>query len=591
MASLLGPLAVQRVCGPSCGCEPCSQNDDVDASGAEATVQRDIMGASGFNQPLTEEQEFKGAVGTNQGHCWEPQSQDFRAASNGPQVGSLDQFISVLKGRSGQEDVTLFGHGTGREGGFFGFGGPVKADKGCDEVHFNVAGGISVETVKAKRTQLAEAGKHLKSLTLASCNTGMGGQMVQDLANALGVPVKSFNTVVSMCLQGAPGKAIRGKVALEDPVLPGVMTCGDPSALRPQVVTSPQKSQGAVVRDISLDDDPNTRVHVRDNSTLTIRPQQITDLTRSGRATARRFYAAEPARYTPKLISEMQTALGLPPSGRIDNAMLDAVAAFQDANPPLKGDGMAGPRTLSRLLRSGLATQFDQQSYTNLAEDIFDGFSPTSSIEERLAQAWGAVIPVLTEEQVTPIPAVAKHDESSEGAFSASRWTAFISTKLLQPVPLPAPTRQTLKGVVYHEARHAEQLFNMGRMLAAKKKTPQQINKLIGVVDEPAVGEEAKSRPLERDTSEFVVAEQLFEATHGAAGKRHDELEDQVVKKRKALDAALKAANGNRLDRRVVKAQKEFDVAHAQYADLADEADAFATGFEAQGTARAIEPR
>jgi len=123
-------------------------------------------------------------------------------------------------------------------------------------------------------------------------------------------------------------------------------------------------------------------------------------------------------------------------------------------------------------------------------------------------------------------------------------------------------------------------------MLAGKDRSAKEITGLIGTTNKPEVAEEAKSRPLTRGSTEFVVAEQMFEASHGEAGKRHDALEKEVVAKRKARDDALAAAGGNRTDPRVVKAQAEYDRVHAQYADLADEADAFATSDDAARTPR-----
>ncbi len=107
----------------------------------------------------------------------------------------------------------MIGHGTGREGGFFGFGGPVnKTSGGCDDVHFTRATGMSFDSVQAKKADLAIAGKALSSLTLAACNSGVDPQMVQQLADALGVVVKSFSDPVTMCLGGKPGSFTRGKV-------------------------------------------------------------------------------------------------------------------------------------------------------------------------------------------------------------------------------------------------------------------------------------------------------------------------------------------------------------------------------------------
>lgn len=354
-----------------------------------------------------------------------------------------------------------------------------------------------------------------------------------------------------------------------------------PPQERARTHEEPETVQAAAFS-VTLLDDPGS---------LTVRPVQITDLTPAGRAKARAFYAAQPDQYTIPFITKMQQALGLPtPTGKIDDATLDAVTTFQDNHPPLKGDGMAGPRTLSRLMTFGLATETDRQEYADLIDDAVDGFSTATSIDQRLAAVWGAVIPSLTEEQVTPVPAVAKGEAGVEGLFRISEWTVFISPDLLDPVPLPNDKRFQLRELIYHEARHAEQLYNQARMLAAKKnRTAAEITALVGTTKRPEVATEAKSRPLAPGTAEFVVAEQLFEARHGKAGKRHDALEEEVVAKRKARDAALAAAGGNRADPKLVKAQAEYDKVHAEYADLADEADAFATGDEAAKTPRELE--
>jgi hypothetical protein len=574
-------FALQRAAG----------NRAVSAAVAAVQVQRDQIAASGFAQPLTEKEEFaaahrKDGAGRPVTTCWEPQSIDFRAASGGPAAGSFDDFISAMKGRgTAKQDVGLIGHGAGREGGFFGFGGPVNKVNGCDEVHLTRATGISVDSVAAKQKDLALAGKAMNSLTLFACNAGVDPVMVQKLANALGVCVKSFSDPVTFCLNGQPGSFVRGKV-VSGSQIPGLTSCEDITTLIPDRPTCPQKPEGAQVRDLAFDEGDSSLTLL--NQGITVRPVQFTDLTAASRAKAHAFYTSQPGRYTPALIAKMQQALGVPSTtGRVDDGTVDAVVAFQDSHPPLKGDGMAGPRTLSRLLPFGLATEADRTHYSTSVDDAVDAsFVPGSSIEQRLAAAWGAVIPVLTEEQVTPIPAVAKGPPIPDGAFRISEWTAFISTRLLDPVPLPQDKRVQLRSVVYHEARHAEQLYNIARMLAAKGRTPAQITTLVGTTRKPDVAVEAKSRPLVRGSTEFVVAEQLFEATHGDAGRRHEALEQTALTKRKALDAALDGAGGNRADPRVVKAQAEYDKAHAAYADLADETDAFATGDEAAQTPR-----
>jgi len=273
--------------------EPLQKLEDASAATA-MPVQRDRMAAAGFAQPLNEQEEFnaahrKTADGKPVTNCWEPQSQDFKAAAGGPALGSFDDFISTLKGRgTAKQDVTLIGHGTGREGGFFGFGGPVnKTSGGCDDVHFTRATGMSFDAVQAKKAELAIAGKALTSLTLAACNSGVDPQMVQQLADALGVVVKSFSDPVTMCLGGNPGSFTRGKV-LSGSEVPELASCNDITALAPDRSTNPRKpSGGAEVRDLEFDPNAPSSVTVLDDQTLTIPPVQITDLTPAGRAKAR----------------------------------------------------------------------------------------------------------------------------------------------------------------------------------------------------------------------------------------------------------------------------------------------------------------
>src|SRR4051794_1453607 len=308
--SLLAPT-VQR-CGPNsdCDCSPEEKaradravrpTDDpaaVDQNDTDGpTVQRDRMAASGFNQPLTPAEEFaasrrRDAAGNPVLNCWEPQSQDFRAAADGPAQGSFDEFLNTMKGRgTARSDVMLIGHGASADGGFFGFGGTVTRRNGpCDLVGMTRATGISVDTVNAKKADLAAAGKALSSLTLASCNSGLNTSMTQKLANALGVTVLSFSDPVTMCLGGTATSLVRGKVRAGSD-LAELAVCTEITALKPDRTSTPEKPSGggAVVRDVAFDPNEQASSVTLDDQpgSLTIRPVQITDLTPAGKAKAR----------------------------------------------------------------------------------------------------------------------------------------------------------------------------------------------------------------------------------------------------------------------------------------------------------------
>ena len=90
------PQSVQR-CGPNSDCD-CPPDEKArvereayaeDGVGPDVPVQRDRMAAAGFSQPLTPAEEFaasrrRDAAGNQVLNCWEPQTQDFRAAADGP---------------------------------------------------------------------------------------------------------------------------------------------------------------------------------------------------------------------------------------------------------------------------------------------------------------------------------------------------------------------------------------------------------------------------------------------------------------------------------------------------------------------------
>jgi hypothetical protein len=305
------------------------------------------------------------------------------------------------------------------------------------------------------------------------------------------------------------------------------------------------------------------------------------------------FYRAQPRRYTPAIVAQIQTAVGTAPTGTMTEADVQAVATRQaalnlEASPALKVDGMAGPRTLPAVFKIGLAKDDPLKSYASKAAKMW--LDPTQS-EEQIANE---IANTLMKDRVTAIgmpPPVFKVVDNlgSRGNFRASEWLVTLDRQNFQP-----GKRHDLKATtetIYHEYRHAEQTFKVGQMLAGKKKTAKQINDRTQLRLD--IAEQAVLRPIAPGTMEAVIAEGWDDALNNTARlvaiqnevKAASNARDAAQKERDAADAAAKAdpspANQARLakaEAALAKAQARNDKAVAAHDDLPDEVDAGRVG-------------
>jgi len=97
------------------------------------------------------------------------------------------------------------------------------------------------------------------------------------------------------------------------------------------------------------------------------------------------YYEMRKDQYTETIISQLQAALGLPETGTVDEALVQAAARWQAAHPPLAVDGMIGPRTLPALIPGGLAEQAEIETFAGDARTVIEGEWAGKSKEERLS--------------------------------------------------------------------------------------------------------------------------------------------------------------------------------------------------------------
>jgi peptidoglycan hydrolase-like protein with peptidoglycan-binding domain len=300
-------------------------------------------------------------------------------------------------------------------------------------------------------------------------------------------------------------------------------------------------------------------------------------LTRAQVHSAIAYYAAKPTRYTREIIMEIQMAVGTTPTGRMSAVDVQAVAKRQqdlnvDAEPKLKIDGKAGPRTLPSIFKFGLAEDDSISDYTKKAREVWDKKDGKS--EEVKAEA---IVNDLVNKRLEAlkIPRVGFQIVSigTRGAFSPGDWKLKLDPLQFQPGKFHDPRDTT--ATIYHEARHAEQDFRIGQLLARQGKLAEEINAKTGLnlkVAEKAVAAKDDMTPMQA-----LIAQGWFDSLHSEAGReRHRRNSDELKSSFKAREAACEVFKKSPTPENKIKLEKakaRFSKAVAEHDDMPHEFD------------------
>ncbi|HLV36597.1 MAG TPA: hypothetical protein VKY59_15850, partial [Spirillospora sp.] len=190
------------------------------------------------------------------------------------------------------------------------------------------------------------------------------------------------------------------------------------------------------------------------------------------------YYKRRPNLYTREIIMEIQFAVGSVPTGKMTPLDVQMVAKKQqelnvDAEPKLKIDGMAGPRTLPTVFKFGLSEDDSISQYTEKAKEKWDNKGNKS--EEDIARE---IVDELINKRfadlkMPPLKVEIQENLGSRGSFRGSDWTMRLDARQFRPGRFH-DLRDTT-ATIYHEARHAEHDFRIAQMLAQKGHTAEQI--------------------------------------------------------------------------------------------------------------------
>ena len=289
------------------------------------------------------------------------------------------------------------------------------------------------------------------------------------------------------------------------------------------------------------------------------------------------YYIAQPSRYTREIIMEIQMEIGTTPTGRMSAVDVQAVAKRQqdlnvDAEPKLKIDGKAGPRTLPSIFKFGLSEDDSISDYTKKAREMWDNKNGKSEEEKAKAIVNDLVNKRLENLKIPPVK-VEIISLGSRGAFDPADWKLKLDPLQFQPGKFH-DLRETT-ATIYHEARHAEQDFRIGQLLARQGKQAEQITEKTGLNSEVAVKAVAAKDAM--TPMQALIAQGWFDSLHGEAGKERkrrnsEELKASFKAREAACDAFKKNPTpGNKT--KLEKAKARFSKAIAEHDDMPHEFD------------------
>lgn len=232
------------------------------------------------------------------------------------------------------------------------------------------------------------------------------------------------------------------------------------------------------------------------------------------------FYRNRRAQYTEEIIRQIQAGVGVPETGTVDAAMVQAVARYQQTHSPLKVDGMAGPRTLPALFPSGLAEEEEVETFAEAARGVIEGDWASQTVEERADALIERVNERLDEAGVPQVTRVIQDLGGDAGRFAFSLWAIRLDRGTLESETLTDAQAADLADTVYHEARHAEQWYRIAQMLAGQGRTAEQIATEMGIPNEQAA--EAVDAPLAPGSMEALIADGWYQSIYGR-GSAHRE--------------------------------------------------------------------
>jgi len=299
-----------------------------------------------------------------------------------------------------------------------------------------------------------------------------------------------------------------------------------------------------------------------------------------------RYYTSQPWRYTPAIVGQLRSALGLDPGG-VDAALVQAVATWQQTNgandPALAVDGKAGPRTLPRIFRRGLNAPGEGAAFGKSVQGgVIDTWASLATPEARLKKLVELVNVPLVAHGVPPITEAFDPNPNNAGSFDFATWRMLVGKTPLSAASLDTAAAKDLTDTIYHESRHTEQWYRMAQLRAGQGLSAGGIAAELGIPGN--IARLAKKDPLAGTSMQGLIAQGWWDSVYGAGAAHREATLAELDRAGTALDKARARFKKNSTPENkaaLEKAKARHDKVFVAYRNLPEENDAWATGPEA----------
>ncbi|MEM7039134.1 MAG: peptidoglycan-binding domain-containing protein [Bacteroidota bacterium] len=253
-------------------------------------------------------------------------------------------------------------------------------------------------------------------------------------------------------------------------------------------------------------------------------------------AAAIAFYEANSARFTHNNIRDIQAELDLPQTAQMNEATIRAIADFQRSKR-LRVDGQLDYKSLRALFPTGLARDENVQAFSDAYLEL--DLPPTAT---RVQKAQAILRLVNDQLQSIGVPRTSPElsdDIRSLGKFDSTTWTIKIHRGQLLSGPFGQREQKKLAATIYHEARHAEQYFNIARRMSAQRNDADNIAERMGFPIE--VARAAANNPMHR-SAEALVTERFYESISGSESAATQAIYERVENAAEEVDRTYAAA-------------------------------------------------
>jgi hypothetical protein len=234
---------------------------------------------------------------------------------------------------------------------------------------------------------------------------------------------------------------------------------------------------------------------------------------------AKAFYAGNTADFSEEIIRQIQAKVATAETGVMDDPTLQAIAKFQKS-AGLSADGMLGPKSLPKLFAHGLATAEVEQEFSQ--DYLGVDWSSLKTAEER----GGKMVDLINKQlKAAGVPecAVRVGDLGEDsGQFDFTDWTILVGSDFLSKEKLTRKQLDDFANTVIHEARHAEQWFNMAQKLAGEGKKAKDIADEMGIPTK--IAKAACANPIGKGQVKSLVAKNWYESIYGSGSDHRDQV-------------------------------------------------------------------